>query len=350
MVSRACSRSSWSRAMPSCRLISSWSCCRSAACSREETVQGASSAFQLPSGSAGRFSGISWHRARAARRPNTSFQQGIAGQPVGPLEPRTGSLSAGVQAFHRGTAPAIGTDASHHVMAAGAWGSAPSPYPLRSPGGSGKSWGTSLSPFRFPWHPATHGHCRTFSFPWQWPGPPHPGSQFLHGMIPGHERSPGCCTGGARTLTASETRKLGRPGMARAVGWNWTNSISISSAPARQARARPLPVAPSGLVVWAKSRPTPPVASTTPLAARRTVRPLWSAWRPGSGPPGPGDPLHSSVPGWRSVFLPRQWPGEPGTLPPRYCPHWRGRSGSGCGSLPRPRARVPSGFLSNRAP
>jgi len=39
------------------------------------------------------------------------------------------------------------------------------------------------------------------------------------------------------------TAELGAPGRNSAVGWNWMNSRSMSSAPARQAMAMPSPVA-----------------------------------------------------------------------------------------------------------
>src|SRR6266545_3690235 len=51
-----------------------------------------------------------------------------------------------------------------------------------------------------------------------------------------------------------------------AVGWNCTNSMSVTSAPARRARATPSPVDTTGLVVAAKTWPIPPVASTTARA------------------------------------------------------------------------------------
>ena len=47
------------------------------------------------------------------------------------------------------------------------------------------------------------------------------------------------------------------------VGWNCTNSRSRTVAPARSAIAVPSPVATAGLVVWEKTWPSPPLASTT---------------------------------------------------------------------------------------
>src|SRR3989440_3276004 len=51
-----------------------------------------------------------------------------------------------------------------------------------------------------------------------------------------------------------------------AVGWNWTNSMSVTAAPARNASATPSPVDTTGFVVTAKIWPMPPVASTTARA------------------------------------------------------------------------------------
>jgi hypothetical protein len=49
--------------------------------------------------------------------------------------------------------------------------------------------------------------------------------------------------------TASEIRKREAPGPAKAVGWNWKNSRSATTAPARKARATPSPVEIAGFVV-----------------------------------------------------------------------------------------------------
>ena len=82
------------------------------------------------------------------------------------------------------------------------------------------------------------------------------------------------------------------------VGWNWTNSTSRSSAPARAARARPSPVSPAGLVVVAKAWPKPPVARTT--APARTPRPAAARRQrltsPASSPPTrPSGPVSRST-------------------------------------------------------
>ena len=84
----------------------------------------------------------------------------------------------------------------------------------------------------------------------------------------------------AHRLGDEQGRRPARdPSAASVVGWNWKNSRSRTAAPARQAAAMPSAVATAGLVVWGKSWPAPPVASTTASAASsRAVR------RPG-GPP-----------------------------------------------------------------
>src|SRR5436305_4340713 len=59
-----------------------------------------------------------------------------------------------------------------------------------------------------------------------------------------------------------------------AVGWNWTNSMSVTTAPARSASATPSPVDTTGLVVAANTWPMPPVARTT---ARARIAPTPSS-------------------------------------------------------------------------
>ena len=58
------------------------------------------------------------------------------------------------------------------------------------------------------------------------------------------------------------------------VGWNWTNSMLISFAPARRASAWPSPVYSHEFDVTLNDLPMPPVASTTAGASNRTNRPL----------------------------------------------------------------------------
>src|SRR5438445_133681 len=73
--------------------------------------------------------------------------------------------------------------------------------------------------------------------------------------------------------TASDTRKRGAPGTARAVGWNCTNSMSTSDAPARLAMAMPSPVATGGFVVSWNTWPAPPVASRVARASTAVSAP-----------------------------------------------------------------------------
>ena len=57
------------------------------------------------------------------------------------------------------------------------------------------------------------------------------------------------------------------------VGWNWTNSMLISGAPACSASACPSPVYSHEFDVTLKDLPMPPVASTTAGASKATNRP-----------------------------------------------------------------------------
>ena len=58
------------------------------------------------------------------------------------------------------------------------------------------------------------------------------------------------------------------------VGWNWMNSMSISSAPQRAAIAWPSPVYSQEFDVICHALPMPPVASTTLLALKTMKRPF----------------------------------------------------------------------------
>ena len=58
------------------------------------------------------------------------------------------------------------------------------------------------------------------------------------------------------------------------VGWNWTNSMSISSAPASSAIAMPSPVYSHEFDVTFHALPTPPVARITALQRNTTNRPV----------------------------------------------------------------------------
>ena len=74
--------------------------------------------------------------------------------------------------------------------------------------------------------------------------------------------------------------------MCSTVGWNWTNSRSLTRAPARQAMARPSPVAIAGFVVSRYTRPAPPVARRTARASIRATPPSWrNSSTPAQRPP-----------------------------------------------------------------
>ena len=63
-------------------------------------------------------------------------------------------------------------------------------------------------------------------------------------------------------------------GQTMPVGWNWTNSMLISVAPARSASAWPSPVYSHEFDVTLSDLPMPPVASTTAGASNRTNSPV----------------------------------------------------------------------------
>ncbi len=74
--------------------------------------------------------------------------------------------------------------------------------------------------------------------------------------------------------TPSVTRMpLTEGGHTMPVGWNWTNSMSMRSAPMLYARAWPSPVYSQELEVILKARPMPPVARMTDLAFQTRKRP-----------------------------------------------------------------------------
>ncbi len=69
--------------------------------------------------------------------------------------------------------------------------------------------------------------------------------------------------------TASVTSRPRTPGgQTIPVGWNWTNSMSISSAPASYASAWPSPLYSHELEVTSYALPMPPVARTMALAGK----------------------------------------------------------------------------------
>ena len=75
--------------------------------------------------------------------------------------------------------------------------------------------------------------------------------------------------------TASVTSSPTTPGgHTIPVGWNCTNSMSISSAPASYASAWPSPVHSHEFDVIRQHFPAPPVASTSARAAKTTSSPV----------------------------------------------------------------------------
>ena len=66
-----------------------------------------------------------------------------------------------------------------------------------------------------------------------------------------------------RSASVMSGRRPVLPGSNSMVGWNWTNSTSLTAIPAHIARAMPSPVEPSGLVVAWYRCPRPPVAMIT---------------------------------------------------------------------------------------
>ena len=63
-------------------------------------------------------------------------------------------------------------------------------------------------------------------------------------------------------------------GQTMPVGWNWTHSMSMRSAPAHSAMAWPSPVDSHEFDVYSHDLPMPPVASTTALAVKTTNSPV----------------------------------------------------------------------------
>src|SRR5437899_1457187 len=72
------------------------------------------------------------------------------------------------------------------------------------------------------------------------------------------------------------------------VGWNCTNSMSCSAAPARYARACPSPVYSQLLLLMLYARPMPPVASTTAFARKTLNRPRSRAYASAPATRSPG--------------------------------------------------------------
>ena len=76
-----------------------------------------------------------------------------------------------------------------------------------------------------------------------------------------------------RTLSVTRMPRT-EGGHTMPVGWNWTNSMSIRSAPAHRASEWPSPVYSQEFDVTFQALPMPPVASTTALALKTTISPF----------------------------------------------------------------------------
>mmetsp|Transcript_8993 Transcript_8993/g.31321 ORF Transcript_8993/g.31321 Transcript_8993/m.31321 type:complete len:247 (-) Transcript_8993:422-1162(-) len=143
--------------------------------------------------------------------------------------------------------------------------------------------------------------------------------------------------------TASETRNELCCSGSRAsgssysdVGWNWTNSMLESVAPARNAMARPSPVATPGLVVEGYTCPAPPDASMVAAATKRRRTPvrtsMASAPTQWCAPPAPPRARtrssarwcsYTSTPGWLLTAARRarsiSWPVASAACTMRWC-------------------------------
>ena len=89
-------------------------------------------------------------------------------------------------------------------------------------------------------------------------------SPFAFFSVPPSPRTPSV-TSRPRTLV----------GQTMPVGWNWVISMSMSSAPASSAMAKPSPVYSHEFDVTFHTLPTPPVASTTAFAWNSASSPFW---------------------------------------------------------------------------
>ena len=76
-----------------------------------------------------------------------------------------------------------------------------------------------------------------------------------------------------RTLSVTRMPRT-EGGQTIPVGWNWTNSMSMRSAPAHSAVAWPSPVYSHEFEVIFQALPMPPAASTTALALNITNCPV----------------------------------------------------------------------------
>ena len=187
-------------------------------------------------------------RSRATRSANTNPSRSeLDANRLAPCT-RSGPPPHRVQPRQARPAGQIGDHSTHHVVSGrcdrmGSW-AGPMPRALQSweiPGKREKttrpSWSHRETPAR---EPAAHG---------KFPGHHVARRQFGQPVTLGHEPLPFGIQQNRPPRTASEMSASGFSGVSSAVGWNWTNSMSASRAPARWAIANPSPVATCGLVV-----------------------------------------------------------------------------------------------------
>ena len=182
------------------------------------------------------------------------LQQRVGGQPVGAVHAGAGDLAAGVQAGDRGAAAQVGADAaarrSGRPARPGSARSTGSMPAARQDASDGREPALPAAPAEVRGRRGRRGRRRSASM--------HPVDALGHHVARGqlgqlvladHEplavaRRPGSAPS---PRTASQTSgccaaRRRRPAARSAVGWNWTNSRSVTAAPARSASATPSPV------------------------------------------------------------------------------------------------------------
>ncbi len=193
------------------------------------------------------------HAAAAMPAGDGGFQQRVAGQPVGAVQPGAGRLAHGPQAGHGGAAIRIHGDAAHVVMRGRA------DRDRRRGGSMPAAWQAAKMP----------GKCAANRAPRQarasrntrWPARMRAQTARLTTSRGSSSARPRASSAMKRVpvssirvapspRTASLTSGIGRRRpTSSAVGWNCTNSRSASAAPARAASISPSPIAPAGLVL-----------------------------------------------------------------------------------------------------
>ena len=121
------------------------------------------------------------------------------------------------------------------------------------------------------------------------------------------------------------------PGSHSTVGWNWTNSRSLITAPARAAIAIPSPVAPAGFDVVPNACPSPPAAITTARAeitpgVSRPSAPMKAAVRPVTERAGTGSRVSVPTGSALAAAVPSVAPPVPIPAPSAARSLWSGRA------------------------